>query len=166
LAVVLFAASFAAMAAERVVDSPTSPGVSHRLLVESSAHPRAAAILFAGGHGGLQIQADGGIGRGRNNFLVRSRHKFAERGPSVDLIDAPSDRQSPPYLQRFRDTAEHVADVRAVIAWIRQEANVPVWVVGTSTHLRWCLRKRDEPPNAFGFWAKILRRLPGDNGSR
>lgn len=50
----------------------------------------------------------------------------------VAVVDAPSDRQSPPYLQGFRQTPEHVADLKAVIAWLRGNAKAPVWLVGTS----------------------------------
>jgi dienelactone hydrolase len=48
------------------------------------------------------------------------------------VVDAPSDRQTPPYLAGFRQRSEHVSDVRAVIVWLRQQANLPVWLVGTS----------------------------------
>lgn len=48
------------------------------------------------------------------------------------IVDAPSDRQSSPFLAGFRQGPEHAADIQAVIAWIRQQANVPVWLVGTS----------------------------------
>ena len=50
----------------------------------------------------------------------------------VAIIDAPSDRQSPPYLTGFRQSDEHVADVKAAIAWARSTFNIPVWLVGTS----------------------------------
>jgi dienelactone hydrolase len=48
------------------------------------------------------------------------------------VIDAPSDKQSPPYLSGNRQRPEHVADVRAVIGWLKQQSPVPVWLVGTS----------------------------------
>ena len=52
----------------------------------------------------------------------------------VVIVDAPSDRQNPPYLAGgFRDSPEHVADIKAVIAWLRkQQPKLPVWLVGTS----------------------------------
>lgn len=50
----------------------------------------------------------------------------------VVVVDAPSDRQQSPYLGEFRQTPEHVADIKALIAWLKQRANVPVWLVGTS----------------------------------
>ena len=38
----------------------------------------------------------------------------------------------PPFLGGFRQRPEHAADIKAVIAWVRSQANVPVWLVGTS----------------------------------
>src|SRR4029450_2619816 len=72
------------------------------------------------------------ISWGKGNFLVRTRALFAQQGLLVAVIDAPSDRQLPPYLSGFRQAREHAADVRAVIAWTKKEAAVPVWLVGTS----------------------------------
>ncbi len=118
--------------AQQVVDIPTRPGISQRMLVLSPQEPKAAVILFAGGHGGLQIFPNGSFNWGDNNFLVRTRQLFADQGLLVVVVDAPSDRQSPPYLGGFRQRPEHVADIKAVIAWAREQAGVPVWLVGTS----------------------------------
>ena len=118
--------------APRVVDIPTRPGITQRLLVLAPPSPKAAVILFAGGHGGLQIAADGSFGWGKGNFLIRSRQLFVDQGLLTVVIDAPSDRQSPPYLAGFRQGPEHAADVQAAIAWVRQQSDLPVWLVGTS----------------------------------
>jgi dienelactone hydrolase len=116
----------------RVVDVPTRPAVTQRLLVLAPENPKVAVVLFAGGHGGLQISPEGRFAWGAGNFLVRSRQMFASHGLTVAVVDAPSDRQHPPYLAGFRQTSGHAADVKAVIAWLKQQANVPVWLVGTS----------------------------------
>ena len=89
-------------------------------------------ILFAGGHGGLRISDSGSFSWGSGNFLARSRQLFTEHGLNVILLDAPSDRQTTPYLAGYRQTPEHVADVGAVIAWARTQSQIPVWLVGTS----------------------------------
>jgi hypothetical protein len=102
------------------------------MLVLSAKDPKAAAILLAGGHGGLQISAQGSLAWGKGNFLIRSRQLFANQELMVAVVDAPSDRQNPPYLSGFRGTREHVADLKAVITWLRKQADVPVWLVGTS----------------------------------
>jgi pimeloyl-ACP methyl ester carboxylesterase len=117
---------------ERVVDIPTRPGVTQRFLYLLPEKPKAAVILFAGGHGGLQLSEDGGIGWGKGNFLVRTRRQFAEQGLAVVVIDAPSDRQSIPFLNNFRQTPGHVADIKAAIAWLKKQNTMPVWLVGTS----------------------------------
>ncbi|MGT2490596.1 hypothetical protein ACU4GD_08905 [Cupriavidus basilensis] len=43
----------------QVVDIPTCPGVTQRFLYLAPAQPKAAVILYAGGHGGLQIYPNG-----------------------------------------------------------------------------------------------------------
>src|SRR5262245_62718022 len=115
-----------ATAAERVVDVPSRAGVTQRFLVVApEGTPRAAVVLFAGGHGGLQLAGDRAFGWGKGNFLVRSRELFAAHGLLVAVIDAPSDRQSQPFLSGFRQTQGHVSDVKAVVDWLRQQAKVP-----------------------------------------
>ena len=118
--------------AQKVVDIPTRPGVTQRLVVLSPSDPKAAVVLFPGGHGGLQVYANGSMKWGEGNFLVRTRQLFADQGLLVVLVDAPSDRQSAPFLQGYRQRPEHVADIKAVIAWVRETSKVPVWLVGTS----------------------------------
>jgi hypothetical protein len=132
LAVTLLCAGGFVRSAERVMEIPTRAGVTQRLLLVTPPDAKAAVILFAGGHGGLQIDPTGAMRRGRGNFLVRSRDLFASENLAVAVIDAPSDRQAPPYLGGFRQTSEHAADVKAVIAWLREETRLPVWLVGTS----------------------------------
>jgi hypothetical protein len=124
--------SSAAAQAERVVDVPTRPGVTERLLLIETPGAKATVILFAGGHGGLQIAPDGKIGWGAGNFLVRTRQILAGHGLNVATLDAPSDRQASPFLSGFRQSRGHVADLKAVMAHLRQQSNVPVWLMGTS----------------------------------
>lgn len=130
----ILALSFVATAqtTQKVVDIPTRPGVTQRMIVLTPLEPKAAVVLLPGRHGGLQIFPNGSMKWGDGNFLVRTRQLFAERGLMVAVVDAPSDRQSPPYLGGFRQTPEHAADLKAVIAWLRENSKAPVWLVGTS----------------------------------
>jgi pimeloyl-ACP methyl ester carboxylesterase len=93
-----------------------------------------AGLLLAGAAparaGALGLQR-GPFGPRAINFLVRSRQGFAERGFLVAVLDVPSDRMADA-LVRFRTGPEHATDVRALIAVLRAEAPVPVWLVGTS----------------------------------
>ncbi len=131
-------AQTAPVAIPKVVDIPTRPGVTQRFLYIAPTHsasqtsPKGSVILMAGGHGGLQIFPSGSLGWGNGNFLVRTRQLFADAGFAIAVIDAPSDRLSGPFLSGFRQTPEHAADVKAVIAWLKLQAPGPVWLVGTS----------------------------------
>ena len=117
--------------AEEIRTIPTRPGVTEAFVVVRPARaPVASVVLFTGGRGRLGLER-GLPGAGAINFLVRNRARFAERGLLVAVVDSPSDRVGEG-LVRFRTTAEHAADVRALIAALRTEAPVPVWLVGTS----------------------------------
>ena len=122
----------AAQATQSVVDLPTRPGVTVRTLLLTPPQPRAVAVLLAGGHGGLQIYPNGSMQWGDGNFLVRSRQLFADHGLVAAVVDAPSDRRRPPFLAGFRHSADHAADLKAVIAALRARTGLPVWLVGTS----------------------------------
>lgn len=117
---------------QQVVDLQTRPNVTQRMVVLAPPEPKATVILFSGGDGGLGIQPDGTLQRGKGNFLVRTRQMFADQGFLVAVVDAPSDRQGGNWLLGFRETSAHVADIKAVIAWARSQTKVPVWLVGTS----------------------------------
>lgn len=122
--------------AQRVVDIPTRPGVTQRFVLLQPEKPAAALILLAageGGQGGLNISPSGSFkGEGdAGNFVLRARQMFAAKGLMVAIADAPSDRQNPPYLGGgFRTKPEHAADMKALIAWLKQRADIPVWLVG------------------------------------
>lgn len=122
----------AAQTNQQVIDLPTRAGVTNRILVLAPPNPKATLIMMAGGHGGLQMYRGGSVKWGEGNFLVRSKQLFADQGVAVILVDAPSDRQTVPYLVGFRQTREHAADLKAVIAFAHQTFKAPAWLVGTS----------------------------------
>jgi hypothetical protein len=106
------------------------PGVTQPfVVVESAGVPVASVILFTGGEGVVGFKGPGPFPRGAN-FLVRNRKTFAAHGVLVAVIDAPSDHAGG--LGSFRLTENHARDVAAVIAALRRQAPVPVWVIGTS----------------------------------
>jgi dienelactone hydrolase len=129
-------AAFAVQAAE-LVSLETRPGIEQRfILIEPEGEPFASAVLFAGGKGALQLSSF--LGRptmkwGMNNFLVRTRDRFAQQGMVVALVDAPTDRQSESgMLGGFRVSAEHLTDIDAVISYLKARTDLPVWLIGTS----------------------------------
>jgi len=116
-------------AADDVRTIPTRPGVTQAfILVRPSGAPTASVVLFAGGNGLLAL-GSGKLGLA-GNFLVRNRGRFASQGMLVAVVDTPSDH--PGGLDGFRTSAAHAEDIRGVIAALRGEAAVPVWLVGTS----------------------------------
>jgi len=113
----------------------TRPGVTLKVYINKHEQPQASVILFAGGKGKLDLGdafGDATIGKG-TNFLVRSRKEFALNGFTVAIVDAPSDKQGKRgMLGGFRNSEEHVTDIQQVIAYLKKQADVPVWLVGTS----------------------------------
>ena len=129
LVALLLAFAAPARAGEDLVQLPTRPGVMQPFwLTPPLGKPVASLILFTGGPGILGSQHSPLL-KG-NNFLIRSRDKFAAAGFLVASVDVPSDH--PNGLENFRSSAEHAQDIAAVIAYLRQKAPVPVWLVGTS----------------------------------
>lgn len=114
----------------QVVDLPSRAGVTERMLVLQPAAPAAVAVLLTGGNGRAEIDGSGAVGRGKGNFLVRSRDRFVAQGLATIVLDAPSDRSD--LNGDFRDSPEHAADVGAVVRWAREKFGKPVWLVGTS----------------------------------
>lgn len=120
--------------AQEVVDIPTRAGVTQRFLYEQpDGAPIAQAILLPGGSGGIALTNFGGMARwGADNFIVRARGLLLKRGIATAVLDAPSDRPPPRALSGFRQTAGHVEDIKAVMAWLRTRHAVPVWLIGFS----------------------------------
>ena len=121
-----------AQAQAQTVEIPARPGIVMKALVLKAPESKATLLMFAGGHGGLQLFPNGSMRWGDNNFVVRTRQGFVDQGFTVIVLDAPSDRQSPPFLADVRQTPEHAADVKAAITWARGLSPAPVWLVGTS----------------------------------
>lgn len=133
LAVVIAAAGSLAHGQE-IVTLPTRPGVTQSyLLVGAPGNPQAIAVLFPGGAGAIRLRLeDGRVRFSPNNFLVRSREEFSNRGVTAAIVDAPSD-QPGGMDDTFRLGAQHHADIAAVVADLRQRVpGVPLFLVGTS----------------------------------
>ncbi len=90
----------------------------------------ASVILFTGSEGIAAVERFQNPEWGRVNFLVRNRRRFVEHGFLVAVVDVPSDHTTGYGWSRTSKT--HAQDVAGVIAALRREALVPVWVVGTS----------------------------------
>jgi hypothetical protein len=132
LLVVLHSAS---ALADELVTLPTREGItqSYLLATPASAAPLAAAILFPGGGGNINLRAEGGqLKFGPNNFLVRTRGEFARHGIAAAVVDAPSDQQSG-MSDGFRSGSDHAKDIGVVLADVKKRfPGLPVYLAGTS----------------------------------
>ena len=105
-----------------VVDVPTR-GVTVRVAYVKPDAPVANFIGYIGGNGVA------GIGLG---FLGDPlSFAYASRGIAVAYVDAPSDHPGG-LNKQFRQSPEHAADALAVINFVRQQADVPIWLGGIS----------------------------------
>jgi pimeloyl-ACP methyl ester carboxylesterase len=114
-----------------LVSIQTSRGATQSFILIKPEKPLASVILFAGGHGALGLKSASAMQWGAGNFLVRSRETFAAHNFMVAVIDAPSDQQGG-MNAIFRMSRAHADDIGAVAAYLKKQASVPVWLVGTS----------------------------------
>ena len=129
----IFSALSFSLIADELITLNTRDGVQQKFILMKPDNPVASVILFAGGHGMLDLQGASDIGWGRNNFLVRTRDLFVKHGFIVAVVDAPSDHQEKPgMLFGFRNSDEHVTDIDHVISYLSKLGNYPVWLIGTS----------------------------------
>ena len=114
------------------VEVEVRPGVTVKYLALSpKMRPHNAVILFAGGNGLLDLQANGSIGTNLSgNFLVRSRERFVQRDLFVAVVDTPNQVAID---GNVRLSAQYAEDMSRVIADVRTRAGGRVWLVGTSS---------------------------------
>ena len=131
--VLLAAATWPAHAASaNLVSIQTPRGVQQAfILVSPPQNPVASVILFAGGDGALGLTGASSMKWGDANFLVRTRNMFAARGLMVAVVDAPSDHKDGMNAV-FRMSPAHARDIEAVAVHLKKQADVPVWLIGTS----------------------------------
>ena len=114
-----------------LVSIQTPRGATQAFILIKVDHPVASVILFAGGHGALGLKSASSMKWGEEGFLVRFRDKFADDNFMVAVVDAPSDQQQG-MNAIFRMSGAHASDIGAVAAYLKRQAGVPVWLVGTS----------------------------------
>ena len=128
LAIALMTLSFMASAEGTLYKVPTREGITTTLFWEAAPDAKATVFLLPGGGGGFGQVEDGKATS--NNFLVRSEAFFVANGFNVAIFGRPNDSQDLDYADRISDT--HMADVRKVLEFVKNKAEVPVWIVGTS----------------------------------
>lgn len=111
-----------------VRDLPLPDGSFQRVLYDAPPSAvRGVIVMFPGGADDIGIEKDGQIKHG-DNFVVRSRDLWTAKGYGVVLVDA-IDHQS---MRGKRSTAAYAEVTREIVEFAHQQANAPVWVLGTS----------------------------------
>jgi hypothetical protein len=132
LAILSVAVSGAAQAdTATLVSIPTPRGVTQAFILIKPDHPVASVVLFAGDAGALGLKSASSMAWGAGNFLVRTRDKFAGHNFMVAVVDSPSD-QKQGMNAIFRMGNAHAGDIGAVAGYLKNQAGVPVWLIGTS----------------------------------
>lgn len=115
--------------AEGVVeDLPLQGGGFQRVLYTAARHEtKGIIVMFPGGTGEIDIEKSGQV-KNAKNFVVRSDDLWRDRGYGIVLVDA-LDHQS---MRGQRSSAAYAEVTKKIIEFARRQANVPVWVLGTS----------------------------------
>lgn len=117
----------AADADARIVKLDTRPGVSVSFWYAKRPDAVATVLLLTGGGGGIGLK--NGVPTS-TNFLVRSRELFRASGFNVAIVGKPTDVKDLDPV--FRTSRAHMDDLRKVVEYLKQDAHLPVWLVGTS----------------------------------
>ena len=148
--------------AGEIVTLKTRPLVTQSFIFLKVADPRAVVISFKGGEGVFNLVRKGsykGLGRSARFVKILS-HALANKGIALAAVDTPSDRRDE-MEPSFRRTMKHVRDIERVIAYVRQETNAPVWLVGGSrgsTSATYVAINSNEPVDGLVLFSSITAR--------
>ena len=111
-----------------VQDLPLQGGGLQRVLYSPARHDtKGIIVMFPGGTGEIDIEKSGHV-KNAKNFVVRSDDLWRERGYGIVLVDA-LEHQS---MRGQRSSAAYAELTKRIIEFAHRQANVPVWVLGTS----------------------------------
>jgi hypothetical protein len=106
----------------------TRPDVLNRVLVMKPEQPTGAVILLPGGHGNINLDAQARIGWGEDDFLLRTRMRYANGGLLAIVPDVAADHKPPVSLTGFRASPMQADDLHALANRLRG-MTPKVWMV-------------------------------------
>lgn len=119
-------------AAQEIKSISTRPGVTVKILLNTpEVPPKAVLLMFPGGNGADMFHETGGRMHLGKNFLVRTSPQTVQQGMAVAIVDVPSDQPNG-MSAGFRNTPEHVQDIRKVIDFLDARGLKSIYLVGTS----------------------------------
>ena len=104
----------------------TRPGVTIKFTYVKAENAVASALLLPGGSGVSSYNYGGTV---YETYFPKALNYYTQQGINVLMPEIPSDRSS---LNNFRNSAEHAQDNAALMAYLKQQSNAPVWVIGHS----------------------------------
>jgi hypothetical protein len=110
----------------------TRPETTVRVLLMKANQPADAVMLLPGGHGNINLDSQGHIGWGEDDFVVRSRWHYFDRGIAAIVPDVAADHKPPVSLDGFRTSPQQADDLFALSEHLRGMAP-KVWVVAYDT---------------------------------
>jgi pimeloyl-ACP methyl ester carboxylesterase len=106
----------------------TRPDVLNRVLVMKPDQPTGAVMLLPGGHGNINLDAQAHVGWGEDDFLLRTRMRYANGGLLAIVPDVANDHKPPVSLAGFRTSPMQADDLRALADHLRS-MSPKVWLI-------------------------------------
>jgi pimeloyl-ACP methyl ester carboxylesterase len=106
----------------------TRPDVLNRVLVMKPDQPTGAVMLLPGGHGNINLDAQSRVGWGEDDFLLRTRMRYANGGLLAIVPDVAADHKPPVSLAGFRTSPMQADDLHALADRLRG-MTPKVWMV-------------------------------------
>ncbi len=125
----------------KLVKIETRSGVTQKFIIIKPSDPVASVILFTGGKGKIGLESFSGKPTVKSKgIFAKAREDFARNDLIVALVHAPSDQQQKFGMNKilkennepFRVSNKHVQDIKAISSYLKNEANIPIWLVGHS----------------------------------
>ena len=110
----------------------TRPNTVVRVLLMKANRPADAVILLPGGHGNINLDSQGHIGWGEDDFVVRTRWHYFDHGIATIIPDVALDHKPPVSLAGFRTSELHADDLRALSEQLHGMAP-KVWIIAYDT---------------------------------
>jgi len=131
---ILFLPLAAPAGADTIVEVQAREGATLKFAYTKHDLPIAHIVFFPGGRGDMgmfkPLFGDVDFGRYKKDLSINTRQMLRDHGFSVAIVDTPSDRG--PRMGGFRESEAYGQDIAAVIAHMKQDADVPVWLYGHS----------------------------------